>query len=408
MKQQASRAKLAPGEDSIERVVDALPQRGPYETKITVRLWDGTTYRPTIRARTKGEFRRIAREKRDVKLASTSTMWGKGKKITDFISTVSVPAIESARVRPNTLRRYRLALSQVQARLNDHAIGEAVRFRTLERVLLDIATVHGAESARQARTVLSKYVLDQLVREGILDHNPLRGIGIDLGNEKKSTKPAGGRALTDAQYDAVVEHLIARDVSVPIPPGTDRRHTSIRKHDIAVALTLLQAGTGLRISEALALTGGDVSVTNTTIAVTVSADISKTHRGRTVPILDGRINAYWRDRLNAQRRSDPLIPAPGDSHTHWRTDNAVKATAALYKDVGAVLHDDTIAAMRSHAWRTVLNNRAIAKGVSPEVRAAFFGHTETMNQKSYTDLTDISSMLSALNPHPLPGTQNGT
>ncbi|MCT1629386.1 site-specific integrase, partial [Corynebacterium sanguinis] len=74
----------------------------------------------------------------------------------------------------------------------------------------------------------------------------------------------------------------------------------------------------------------------------------------------------------------------------------VKACAALYRDVGAQLEDETISTMRSHAWRTVLNNRAIARGVSAEIRSAFFGHTEAMNARNYTDLTDVSAMQSAL------------
>ena len=77
----------------------------------------------------------------------------------------------------------------------------------------------------------------------------------------------------------MVDHLVERDVSGPIPPGTDRRHTSIRKHEITVALAVLQAGAGLRISEALALTREDVTVTQDSLAVTVRAEHSKTHRG---------------------------------------------------------------------------------------------------------------------------------
>ena len=209
----AARTKLSLGEDSIDRVVDALPPRGPYEAKITVRLWDGTTYRPTIRARTKGEFRRIAVEKRDSKLNSTSTNWDKSKNFSAFITDVSKPAIQAARLRPNTRARYELALKQAEAQLGKHAIGEAVKFRTLERALQAIATANGSESARQARTVVSKYILDQLIREGVIDHNPLRGISIDLGEVKKGNKPQGGHALTNAQYDAVVDHLIARDTA---------------------------------------------------------------------------------------------------------------------------------------------------------------------------------------------------
>ena len=72
-------------------------------------------------------------------------------------------------------------MKQAEAQLGKHAIGEAVKFRTLERALQAIATANGSESARQARTVVSKYILDQLIREGVIDHNPLRGISIDLG-----------------------------------------------------------------------------------------------------------------------------------------------------------------------------------------------------------------------------------
>ncbi|AIT60484.1 hypothetical protein CDOO_03885 [Corynebacterium doosanense CAU 212 = DSM 45436] len=272
-----------------------------------------------------------------------------------------------------------------------------MRFRTLEHALQDIAARHGSESGRQARTVLSKYVLDQLLREGLVEHNPLRGVSIDLGTVSKSKKPAS-HALTDTDYDRVVNHLITRDTDRPLPPGTDRRGSSLARHERAVALALLQAGTGLRITEALALTRADLSESGGRLAVPVSADVSKTHRSRTVPILDARVEAWHRARLDTlpAAASTPIISAPGDLASPWRTDNAVKTSKALYLSVGADLGSEAISAMRSHAWRTVLNNRAIARGVGPDVRAAFFGHDPAMNAASYTDLTDIEGMTRAL------------
>jgi len=394
-KQQASRAPLQPGEDTVERVLDTRT-RGPFDEFFTVKNWEGRSKRFHVRAATKGEFRAKAKEKIDEYLNTSTSSWTKAKRITTFIDDVSEPAVKAARLRPNTKKRYELALSQLRRQLDGLTIGDAVRFRTLEKALQDIGRDHGAESARQARTVLSKYVLDQLIREGIIDHNPLRGISIDLGVTRKGSKPAQSHALTDAQYDAVVDHLVERDTSGPIPPGTDRRHTSIKKHEITVALAVLQAGTGLRISEALALTREDATVTQDSLAVSVQAEQSKTHRGRTVPMLDARCEKFWRERIKTIGSGDPLIPAPGDAHSHWRTDNAVKACAALYRDIGARLEDETISTMRSHAWRTVLNNRAIARGVPAEIRSAFFGHTEALNARNYTDLTDVSAMQSAL------------
>ncbi|NYI57242.1 hypothetical protein BJ985_002313 [Corynebacterium tuberculostearicum] len=76
---------------------------------------------------------------------------------------------------------------------------------------------------------------------------------------------------------------------------------------------------------------------------------------------------------------------------------------ALYQDLGAQLGDETISSMRSHACRTVLNNCAIARGVPAEIRSAFFGHTEAMNARNYTDLTDVSAMQSVLTGGALEG-----
>lgn len=405
-RQQASRAPLQPGEDTVERVLDTL-SRGPFDAFVTVKTWEGRSKRIHIRAKTKGEFRTKAREKIDVILNTSASSWTKAQRLTTFMDEVSEPAVKAARLRLNTRKRYELALSQLRRHLDGLTIGHAVRFRTLEKALQDIGTGHGAESARQARTVLSKYVLDQLIREGVIEHNPLRGISIDLGDTRKGNKPKQSHALTDAQYDAVVDHLLVRDTAGPIPPGTDRRHTSIRKHELTVALTILQAGTGLRISEALALTREDVSITQNSLAITVQAERSKTHRGRTVPMLDTRCEKFWRERIETIGPGDPLIPAPGGVHLHWRTDNAVKACAALYKDIGVQLEDEVVSSMRSHAWRTVLNNRAIARGVPAEIRSAFFGHTEAMNARNYTDLTDVSAMQSALEGGALDGALEG-
>lgn len=392
MVSRASSTKLQPGEDSIERVADALPSKGPYRTNISIRLWSGELKRYTIQAKTKGEFRRKARDKREVVLNSSVSSWTKAKKIADFIDDVSFPLIEGSRIRENTKKRYNLAISQLKDKVGDLAIGDAVKVRNIERVLRDIGEDHGKESARQARTVLSKYVIDQLIREDVIDHNPIRGLSIDFGDVRKGSKPTGGKALTDAQYDSVVSHLIDRDTSLPIPPGTDKRYTSIVKHDRTVALTLLQAATGLRISEALSLTKKSVIDNKDGLHVTVTSDVSKTHRARTVPFLDKRVEDYWRERLINIRQSDPLISAPGDKGARWRTDNAVKACAALYKDVGKTLKDPVVSEIRSHSWRTTLNNRAIAQGVSSDVRAAFFGHDQSVNKSAYTDLQDVSSM----------------
>lgn len=159
------------------------------------------------------------------------------------------------------------------------------------------------------------------------------------------------------------------------------------------------SGTLIRV-----MTGADGTVTSVQPATAV---VSITSHPGTVPMLDARCEKFWRERIETIGPGDPLIPAPGDVHLHWRTDNAVKACAALYKDIGVQLEDEVVSSMRSHAWRTVLNNRAIARGVPAEIRSAFFGHTEAMNARNYTDLTDVSAMQSALEGGALDGALEG-
>ncbi|WP_305137916.1 hypothetical protein [Corynebacterium hiratae] len=71
-------------------------------------------------------------------------------------------------------------------------------------------------------------------------------------------------------------------------------------------------------------------------------------------MLDSRCKWFWLERIKTIDPSDPLIPAQGDAHSHWRTDNAVKAFAALYKDIGVQLEDQAISSMRSHCQMRVL------------------------------------------------------
>ena len=116
--------------------------------------WEGRSRRFHVRAATKGEFRAKAKEMIDGYLNTFTSDWTKAKRVTAFIDEVSEPIVKAARLRPNTKKRYELALSQLRRQLDGLTIGDAVRFRTLERALQGIGRDHGAESARQARTVL--------------------------------------------------------------------------------------------------------------------------------------------------------------------------------------------------------------------------------------------------------------
>ena len=47
----------------------------------------------------------------------------------------------------------------------------------------------------------------------------------------------------------------------------------------------------------------------------------------------------------------------------------------------------------SHVWRATLNTEWRDRGVLPEVRAAYFGHSPETNLQYYTDHVDVSKLV---------------
>lgn len=169
------------------------------------------------------------------------------------------------------------------------------------------------------------------------------------------------------------------------------RESSRLKFDRVVALPLLQAATGLRVTEAnnVAWSHTDLDsdgVLNITVAVT------KTDRPRRIPILDPRVNDYFLAR-RPEDGEHHLIGSPMDPTKTWEEGNCRKCVAESYKAWSEELKIPLLKHARTHLWRTTLNE--VTKDVlSRDQRAAFFGHTEEINQRAYTDLTNIEGIAS--------------
>lgn len=151
-------------------------------------------------------------------MAST---WSATDSITDYIAEVSRPAIEAARLAPASRGRYLGALRYLvgdcrqdhehTASLKDHTIASGTRFRALERCLQEIAALHGPESAHQTRSVLGKYVLDQMTRDEVITASPIAGKRIDLTGGQPRQRSRGGVALTREEWNKVIDHLFTLD-----------------------------------------------------------------------------------------------------------------------------------------------------------------------------------------------------
>ena len=408
-RERAATTRLDAGEHSIDRVVPR-ERNGVWLLDWSIRLNDGRLVTKRSQGATKGQVRTRAKATAHELLATGTGTWKTNSSLTDYIEQVTMPAIQSAQLRPNSRARYTIALRQLvgecpehshTASLKGYSIGSGTRFRAMEACLQEIAVLHGTESARQARSVLSKYVLQQLNRDEVMRGNPLSGMSIDLNAGARAlVVERGGHALTREEYLAVLSYLLELDpADGQAEPRRGRWSLEHRvaKRRNAIELTLLQATTGLRVSEANGIVWGEhVSADlDGTIHVTVTKDLSKTHRARRVPVLDPRVAARLRDReKSAPSEAAYVIGSPADAMTVWDRRNCGAETAKLYVEIAQHLGIDRLITARTHIWRATLNSLLLNE--VPEVtRAAFFGHDTAVNRNSYTDLTDTSSMVRA-------------
>ena len=169
----AATTRLAPGQHSIDRVV---PRRreGAWVLDWRLRLHDGRLVTKRSQGPTKGQARANARRTAE-KLLTTSadSIWGPGDSLTEYITREAIPGIERARLAPNSVARYIIVARLLAGQCTDerhvhtetlrgYTILDGCRTKRLTAVLQDIATTHGPETAHQARSVASRYVLDPL------------------------------------------------------------------------------------------------------------------------------------------------------------------------------------------------------------------------------------------------------
>lgn len=400
MTSRATSAKLEPGKDSIDRVTPKHLPDGSWQIDWRYRPLDGGKVRPyRTKAATKGLVRRRAHEKAAELRATFSDSWRPTDLVTDYIDQVSRPAIEKAKLRDASRTRYRLVLKYLTGECDKHrhrhalkgkTIAQATRPRALRDLLLEIAETHGDESAHQARSVLSRYVLGQMVIDEVILASPIAGQRLGLGHEKKT---GGSHALTAAEWSEVLDHLLALDPAEGVLPpkrGMYILEDRIAVHANAIDLALLQATTGLRAGEARALIWRrDVAIgKNRKVSVTVSDAVSKTHRGRTVDVLDERVAERLIARRETAKSPDHyVIGSPADAGKPWNQRQSGAATARLYVAMADALGIETLRVARSHLWRATLNT-VTAPYLSQEIRAAWFGHTTDVNGRHYTGRID--------------------
>lgn len=391
-----AKTRIEPGHTSIDRATPRKTKTG-YQLDWSVRLHDGRIIQRRSKAKTKGEVRARARRKADELLSTTSTEWTPRTPMNVYIEKVTRPKIEeSSQLKDLSKRRYLASLNLVAAELKGYSVFDAMQFRVLERTLQAIARTHPG-SVSSARTILSTYIADALVRDGVISGNPIRGARLDIRAQGKAGE-GGRRTLTNGEYDAVVQHLLARDVSGPLiePKKGGARQSTMNAHARITRLTLLQAVTGLRISEANRLRWKHVEDDGENVIINATRDIVKgrqgKEKGRYIPILRADVTDYLRQHREDDERY--VVGSPTTTAKPWDATNADDKVPELYRQIADETGVTILVDLRSHSWRATLHG-VYADVMDARTRADIFGHTEQVADEYYNDRANVEALIRA-------------
>lgn len=390
----AAKTRLERGENSIDRVTPRQLPDGTWVIDWRVRLHNGKLVRKRTQAPKKGLLLKRAKKISATLLKTSGTRWEIDKPITDYLANDVARRIENApMLKDLSKRRYLAALEILKVKFDGLSIYDAMGFEEVEKALMEISAEHPG-SAHACRTILSKYTAPPLMAAKIIDANHAKSVAL---SRKRPDKQQQRRTLTKPEWDAVIKHLLTRDTE---PLLTPTKHKNIRqstknKHARAVRLMLLQAITGLRISEANSVQWKHLTMRdNGRLVIDAQRDIVKgrlgKEKGRLIPILRQDVADYL-----LQHRGDPeeyIVGSPADTFKPWDSTNADDSVPHLYRQVAEATGVKILADLRSHSWRSTLH--AVFSDTIPlSRRAEMFGHTEAVAKDAYHDRANVDALL---------------
>lgn len=425
------RLPLRPGETSIDSV---RPYRVEIKGSPSMRIgWSirmpgeaqSRVYYTTARLGTDvAELRRRAHVKADSLLQDVSAgegghrrRWTARSGIAEYLCEVTLRAIEDEpHLRPRSRARYRQLLNIAIEQAGDLSIGSFCVPRALVGMLRSVATTHGTATARQLKRWMGKYVMRQLMMDGAIALDPLRDLEVTLpdvhkGSRRKAASlggegggASGGfaavspgpgvRALSPQERARVIEYLLGEGVSPPVAyrgPLTSQQAASFRR--TIVDMTLVHATCGLRANECRNLLARDIILQGRVPVIEVRPDVSKTRRGRRVPLFDpvwGReVGKRLAGRVTGRDARWPVFGAARNAGRPIDGRCAAANTRKLYDELADELDIPLLREVSTHVWRATLNTEWQAKGMSPAVCSALFGHSVAVNHDYYTAAFDV-------------------
>ena len=293
-----------------------------------------------------------------------------------------------------TLDTYAAIITKLDARAGGLLVKECTP-RRLDRLLVELAEVHGATTARQSKTVLSG-VFTLALRDGAVGRNPVRDVGPVRVPSKAAEAPNKRRTLTSEELAALLHGL--KTSQLPLPPETRGKkkvatQTTRTVSQWAKDVDLIDpistlAGTGMRRSEMLGLRWEDYDTEAGTIAVTgrivrgkgvglIREDVTKTTTSRRVVALPLFVTEMLVRRAGEFHPSEDGLIFPSSAGTLRDPDNL----SGQFARVRGVLGFEWVA---THTFRRTVATLADQAGLSARVGADHLGHAKvSMTQDVY-------------------------
>ncbi|ORV77667.1 hypothetical protein AWC10_16105 [Mycobacteroides immunogenum] len=263
---------------------------------------------------------------------------------------------------------YRLRFNYWNANAEGLTVGECTPGR-LYRILEAVQAQHGHTTAKQLRGNLIR-VLDEAVRDGVVDTNPARVIAAPPKPRAKPETPKRKAAepIEAAQLPAVLNALATSDYCL--------------EADLTDPI-LMHIATGLRVSEILALRWKEFAPADKTIQVT-----GRVVRGTGIGLLRQPVNDESRKGVSpvialpkfavemlVARAAEPRpggmdLIFPSSIGTLRDTNNFAKQWRKARASLGETLEKTT-----GHSFRKTLGNLVTDERSDPRIAADVLGHT---------------------------------
>lgn len=397
--------------------------------KRTTRGKRGTTVKE-LKRRAHGQAEKMVAQ------ADGERRWTARSSMADYVRKGVVRAIEAEpELRWRTRKSYMRLAGILEEEAGRKTVGSFCRARALKEMLRHVAATHGTATAKQVRKFMGKYVMTPLVEDEAIPANPLVGLSVTLPQHKASNRPVGGKAIAPEDRRRCIEWLEAVDCEATASTGGRVTHEeAVRRRSELVNMTLLQATCGLRIGEVLALRKEDVYRKDGVLVVRVRPEVSKTHKGREVPVVDtignGEVAAMMEARASRARAGWPIFGMPTDPSRQWNESNCMKGLRyippkltkrqqaakrekmgpradggerkiperrlGLYHEMAKALKLPILEEEATHVWRATLATERKAEGMPADMVSALFGHSEEVDEQYYTDAFRPSQILKAM------------